>query len=205
VVQAEQDAFRKWRGKGSNPELRGIVLYDALMHTGRGFKILERNSRGGNTEQVNLLTTMKDDLVDVCFRMIDGTLRGVRFSRQASVATCAVPVAYGTLDSHSQAVERIDLRRAYELEKNYGGKLRILPMDVRLEDGRTYIGTSRSVAVVGIDSTIEDAREISLSGIRELDGPLRNRTDIASKSSIEGSRDHLRSLRAARRSPGRLR
>lgn len=205
VVRAEQDAFRKWRGKGSNPELRGIVLYDALMHTGSGFKILERNSRGGNTELVNLLTTMKDDLVDVCFRMIDGTLRGVRFSRQASVATCAVPVAYGTSDPHSQAVERIDLRRAYELEKNYGGKLRILPMDVRLEDGRTYIGTSRSVAVVGIDSTIEDAREISLSGIRKLDGPLRNRTDIASKSSIEGSRDHLRSLRAARRSPGRLR
>jgi hypothetical protein len=46
VVRAEQDAFRRWKGKGSNPELRGIVLYDALMHTGRGFKILEEQQRG---------------------------------------------------------------------------------------------------------------------------------------------------------------
>lgn len=205
VVQAEQHAFRKWRGKGSNPELRGIVLYDALMHTGTGFRILERNSRGGNTEQVNLLTTMKDDLADVCFRMIDGTLRGVQFSRQSSVANCAVPVAYGTSDPTSQAVESINLRPAYDLEKKYEGKLRIFPMDVRLEHDRTYIGTSRSVAVVGIGSTIEEAREISLSGTRKLVGPLRNRTDIASKPSIEGSKDHLRSLRAARLSPRGIR
>jgi len=47
VVDAERTAFRRWKGRGSNPGLRGIVLYDALMHTGDGFKVLERNSRGG--------------------------------------------------------------------------------------------------------------------------------------------------------------
>lgn len=205
VVQAEQDAFRKWKGKGSNPGLRGIVLYDALMHVGTGFRILERNSRGGNTEQVNLLTTMRDDFVDVCFRMIDGTLRGIRFSREASVATCAVPLAYGTSEPPSQPVERIDLKRAYDLEMKCNGRLRVLPMDVRLEDGQTYVGTSRAVAVVGIDASIEEAREISLKGIRALVGPVRNRTDIASRSSIERSLGHLRSLRAAGRSPSRAR
>ena len=83
-------------GRGSNPGLRGIVLYDALMHTGRGFKVLERNSRGGNTEQINILTTMKDDFVEVCLRMIEGRLRAIKFSNRASVVTCVVPEEYGT-------------------------------------------------------------------------------------------------------------
>ena len=82
------------------------MLYDALMHTRGGFKILERNSRGGNTEQICLLTTMLDDYVDVCYRMVDGSLKGIRFSRKASVVTCAVPLGYGTAGSQASARRR---------------------------------------------------------------------------------------------------
>ncbi len=46
------------------------------MHTGDGFKVLERNSRGGNTEQISVLSTIEDDFVDVCFRMLEGSLKG---------------------------------------------------------------------------------------------------------------------------------
>jgi phosphoribosylamine--glycine ligase len=194
VVHAEQVAFNRWKERGSNPDLRGIILYDALMHTGSGFKILERNSRGGNTEQINILTTLEDDFIDVCYHIIDGALRSIKFSKNASVVTCAVPLAYGTSTS-SYAHERINLKNAYELEKKYDGKLRVFPMDVRSENGSVHVGTSRSVAVVGIGSSIEDAREISLLGIRALDGPLRYRTDIASRLDIQRSSDHLSSLR----------
>ena len=91
IVASEERAFRKWRGRGSNPGLRGVILYDAIMHTGSGFKVLERNSRGGNTESINLYATLADDLVDVCFRILEGKLKGINFRREASVVTCAVP------------------------------------------------------------------------------------------------------------------
>lgn len=194
VVSAEERAFAKWRGRGSEPGLRGIVLYDALMHTGRGFKILERNSRGGNTEQINLLCTIEDDFIDVCFRMIAGSLRSIRFSRSACVVTCAVPRGYGIPQTAPPEAQRVDLAGAFALQRSLSS-LGVFPMDVRLEGETTLLGTSRSVAVAGTCPTLEEARTASLAGIDALRGPLRSRRDIASKTDIKRSLDHMRSLR----------
>jgi phosphoribosylamine--glycine ligase len=196
VVKMERDAFEKWKGRGSNPELRGIVLYDALMHTGNGVKILERNSRGGNTEQINLLTTMKDDLVDVCYRMLDGTLRDIGFRRQACVVTCAVPQEYGRGGS-SEKEREISLRRGYSLVEKHCGNIRFFPMDVTVRGRKTYLGKSRSVAVAGIGESLEEARRVSLLGARVLDGPVRYRADIASSSDLRRSSERMILLRAA--------
>lgn len=195
LVQAEERAFRLWKGRGLNPGLRGIVLYDAIMHTGGGFKVLERNSRGGNTELINLLTTITDDFVDVCYRMLDGSLKGIRFGRTASVVTCAVPASYGTAAPAPAADEAIDLSGAYGLSEGSRGRVRVFPMDMRIEGGECLLGRSRSVAVVGLGSTLEGARRASLRGAESLAGPVRWRKDIASSSDLRRSRDHLRSLR----------
>jgi phosphoribosylamine---glycine ligase len=194
VVAQEKDAFRRWKGRGSNPDLRGFVLYDALMHTGRGFKILERNSRGGNTEQLCLFTTIEDDLVDVCFRMAEGLLKGIRFSRKASVVTCVVPEGYGLEGAPLRSGEKIDLKAAYSLQRRTEG-LRVYPMDVSLRDDATYMGTSRSVAVVGVAESLEDARLISLTGVDAFKGPVRSRRDIASEKDLGRSAAHMRKLR----------
>lgn len=198
VVRLEQAAFEKWKGRGSNPGLRGIVLYDALMHTRGGFKILERNSRGGNTEQMCLLTTMLDDYVDVCYRMVDGSLKGIRFSNKASVVTCAVPLGYGT-GGQGHADEAVNLDRALALE---GGKddIRVFPMDLRLDEtGMTLMGTSRSVAVAGVAGSVEDAHEISVEGAKALGRKFRFREDVGSEADIERSREHLQAVRKAGR------
>jgi phosphoribosylamine--glycine ligase len=194
LVEAEERAFRVWKGRGSNPGLKGIVLYDAIMHTGRGFKVLERNSRGGNTELVNLLTTMADDFVDVCYRVLDGSLRGVRFGRTASVVTCAVPLSYGTNAGASVEGSKIDLTDAYAMSERSGGKLRVYPMDVSEDRGVCRVGRSRSVAVVGVGSSLEAARLTSLRGVERLVGPVRWRKDIASLSDLGRSTDHLVNL-----------
>jgi phosphoribosylamine--glycine ligase len=194
LVGAEERAFRLWKGRGSNPGLRGIVLYDAIMHTDRGFKILERNSRGGNTEFINLLTTIEDDFVDVCYRTLDGALKGITFGRKASVVTCAVPASYGRAVTASPHPESIDLSGAYDISKRSGGKVRIYPMDVRIEGVRCLLGRSRSVAVVGLGPTLEGARRASLRGVGSLKGPVRWRKDIASSSDVRRSRDRLRRL-----------
>lgn len=191
----EETAFRRWKGRGSEPGLRGIVLYDAIMHTGRGFKVLERNSRGGNTEVINLLTTIADDLVDVCFRILDGSLKRIRFSPEASVVACAVPLSYGIQGAPGPDTDWIDLTRAYRLSKKLKGTLRIFPMDVREEGSLTRIGTSRSVAIAGIGKSLAEARALSIRGLRALSGPLRWRNDIASEGDIEASSAHMASLR----------
>jgi len=196
VVRLEESAFRRWKGRGSNPGLRGIVLYDALMHCRGGFKILERNSRGGNTEQICFLTTMLDDYVDVCYRMLEGDLRDIRFSNKASVVTCAVPLNYGTGQAGEEPVA-VSLDRAYSEAEKSKGTLRVFPMDLRLAaDGRTMIGTSRSVAVAGVAASTEEAHDISERGVRALEGPFRYREDVGSASDIKRSADHLKKLRA---------
>lgn len=196
VVSVERDAFEKWKGRGSNPALRGIVLYDALMHTRGGFKILERNSRGGNTEQMCLLTTMLDDYVDVCYRMVDGSLKGIRFSTKASVVTCAVPINYGTGASGAPGDETVNLDPALALERGRGGDLRIFPMDLRLDEtGLTLMGTSRSVAVAGVATSIERAHDISVEGAEALGRKFRYRADVGSQADIARSREHLQSVR----------
>jgi len=196
VVDAERLAFRRWKGRGSNPGLRGIVLYDALMHTGDGFRVLERNSRGGNTEQINILTTMRDDFVEVCLRMIEGRLRAIRFSERASVVTCVVPEEYGTGKEPPGVARPVDLSAAYLLQERLGEALRVYPMDLRLEvDGTTVMGGSRSVAVVGIGGSLEEAREISALGAGAVRGPVRARSDIASREDIRASEDHMDALR----------
>jgi len=197
VLSAEDKAFRKWKGRGSNPGLRGIVEYDALMHTGSGFKILERNSRGGNTESINLFTTLEDDLADVCFRMVEGSLRGLRFRKQASVVTCVVPRAYGTSESSSNSEGEIGLTRAVELQREHDPNVRIFPMDVRVEGGKVIHGSSRCVAVVGIGDSIAEARDFSLKAVRRIDGDLRHRDDIASEEDLLKSRDHMEALRTS--------
>lgn len=199
VLSLERDAFEKWKGRGSNPGLRGIVLYDALMHTRDGFKILERNSRGGNTEQVCLLTTMVDDYVDVCYRMVDGSLKGIRFSEKASVVTCAVPLDYGTGTVRSSGDRAVSLDRALEQERKLDGALRVFPMDLKLDEtGKIVLmGTSRSVAVAGVAASVEEAHEISVQGAKALGRKFRFREDVGSKADIERSRKHLESLRTA--------
>lgn len=201
VLSLERAAFERWKGKGSNPGLRGIVLYDALMHTRSGFKILERNSRGGNTEQICLLTTMLDDYIDVCYRMLDGSLKGIRFSNEASVVTCAVPLAYGTGEGAVATEKAVSLDGALALETKRGGYLRVFPMDLRLDKsgGVTLMGTSRSVAVAGIAPSLSEAHEISVDGVKSLGRDFRYRTDVGSEEDVAKSRQHLEALRTGRR------
>ncbi len=184
--------------------MRGIPFYDAFIHTGRGLKILENNSRPGDPEIQNLLPILKDDFVDVCFRILDGNLTRVELEKRATVVTYKAPPNYGGFKNvFPQRVDSIDadkpvdLSGAYRLAKKYGDKIRIYPGSMELrDDGRTYALGSRTVCVVGIGEDIERAREISLEGLEAIKGgALWFRTDIASKEHIRKSVEHMKRLR----------
>jgi phosphoribosylamine--glycine ligase len=194
--------FEKWKGK-ANLGLRGMPFYVAFMHTGKETKILENNSRPGDPEIINILPILKDDFVDICFKILEGSLTRIEVEKAATVVTYKVPPNYGGyIDTFPQLVDKgeigkpVDLTKAYELTKKYGDKIRVYPAAVELRNGETYALKSRAVGVVGVGENIETARQISLEGIKAIKGgALWHRTDIASKQHIEKSIKHMEELR----------
>jgi len=202
-IEIMEKIFKELKGKGSNPELRGIPFYDAFIHTGMGPKILENNSRPGDPEIQNLLPIMKDDFVDVCFKILDGNLTKVKFEEKATVVTYKAPPNYGDyINTFPERVDRgemdkpVDLSQVNRLSEKYGDEIRIYPASMELREGKTYALKSRAVCVVGVADDIQSARELSLEGVRAIKGgALWHRNDIASKEHIERSVRHMGKLR----------
>jgi phosphoribosylamine--glycine ligase len=188
--------FEGLKGAGANPGLRGVPFYLAFIHTRKGIKILENNSRPGDPEIQNLLPILKDDFVEICLRMIDRTLKRVKFERQATVVTYKVPPTYGGKLEKFTGDRRVNLSNAINLSKQFNGKMKIYPGALELRNGEIYTLKSRAVCVVGVGDDLPSARETSLKGITAITGgSLWNRMDIASKEHIEKSIIHMKKLR----------
>ncbi len=189
--------FENMRGKTRNSCLLGVPFYVAMMHTASGVKVLEINSRPGDPEILNLLPILKDDFVDVCYSILEGTLNKVSFESKATVATYKVPPTYGGSVKEYSGDRRVDLSKAEELCSKLPGNLRLYPGSLELRDSGTYALNSRTVCSVGIGDSIEEARELSLEGLKGVRGDLWNRSDIASREQIQKSIDHMRLLRTS--------
>jgi len=190
--------------KGNRDEgLLGVPFYLAFMHTADGPKILEINSRPGDPEIMNILPLLKEDFVEVCFRILEGNLTGISLEQRASVVIYKVPPNYGGFsETFPEKIKReelgtpVDLSSAEKLSEKYGDLIRIYPGSMELrDDGKLYPLSSRTVAVVGIAEDIQSAREISLEGIREIKGGWY-RSDIASEEHIRKSIEHMKRLRS---------
>jgi phosphoribosylamine--glycine ligase len=199
-----QRIFTKWKGD-TGSALRGVPLYVAFMHTDKEPKILENNSRPGDPEIINILPILKQDLVDVCYRMLEGNLTHVEVEKTATVVTYKVPQSYGghasdfrSLAQTSEIDTPVDLTRAYELSKKYGDRIRVYPASMEMRGSQSYALKSRAVAVVGADQEIEVARQISIEGINAIQGgALWYRKDIGSEEHIQESMKHMERLRFA--------
>jgi phosphoribosylamine--glycine ligase len=189
--------------KEDNSALRGVPFYAAFMHTRRKLKILENNSRPGDPEIINILPILKDDFIDVCFKMLEGNLTRLQLEKAATVVSYKAPPSYGgyaeTFPSlvKPESIEKpVDLTKAYELSQKYGSDIRIYPASMERRGSKTYALKSRAVCAVGISGSIETARQISLEGLKAIKGGgLWNRTDIASEGHIEKSIRHMEMLR----------
>jgi phosphoribosylamine--glycine ligase len=202
-VEIVQHIFKTLQNQNGGNQLRGVPFYVAFIHTSEGPKILENNSRPGDPEIINLLPLLKDDFINICFKIIEGNLLAVHFEKKASVVTYKIPPSYGGYaDAFPQNVDyeqigkSLNLKDAEKLEKEAGGKIRIYPASMELRENGTFALKSRTVAVLGIADTINEARELSLKGIDAIKGgSLWNRKDIASMQHIKSSIDHMIELR----------
>jgi phosphoribosylamine--glycine ligase len=196
--------FKKWKAKISDDTaLRGVPLYLAFMHTGAGLKILENNSRPGDPEIINILPILKDDFVDVCFKILEGNLKSIELEKAATVLTYKVPPSYGGYaDVFLGLVDKaaidtpVDLSKAYALASKYGDRVRVYPAAMEVRGNQVYALKSRAVGVLGAGENIEEARQVSLEGAQAIKGgAMWNRTDIASKQHIAQSVSHMEQLR----------
>lgn len=196
--------FKGWSAKiNDTTALKGVPLYLAFMHTGEGIKVLENNSRPGDPEIINILPIIKDDFVDVCFKMVEGNLTHIDLEKSATVLAYKVPPEYGGYSevfpnqvAKSEVNTPVDLSKAQALTRKYGNRIRIYPGSMEIREGKTYALKSRAIGVVGIAKNIEEARQISLEGAKAITGgALWNRTDVASKQHIGKSIAHMENLR----------
>jgi len=170
---------------------------------GKGPKLLENNSRPGDPEIQNILPLLKDDFVDICYKMIEGNLTRVSIEEKASVVTYKAPPNYGGYAlvfpeqvKKDEVNAPVRLKEAEELSRRHGDNIRVYPGSMELRDDNSYALSSRAVCIVGISDDIQAAREISLEGIRAIKGgALWSRNDIASKAHIAKSTEHMERLR----------
>ena len=75
-------------------EYKGF-LYGQFMKTSKGIKLVEYNARFGDPEAMNVLSIMESNMVDICLKIIDGTLTdNLKFKQVATVCKYLVPEGY---------------------------------------------------------------------------------------------------------------
>jgi phosphoribosylamine--glycine ligase len=202
-IELVNKLFRELRKRASSTDLWGIPFYGAFIHTGKGPKLLEINSRPGDPEIQNILPLFKDDFVDVCYKILEGSLTQIAMDEKASVVTYKVPPNYGgyasafpQLVNQEEIDKPVRFDEVEKLRQKYGENMRIYPGSMELRNNEIHALSSRAVCVVGIGENIQTAREISLEGVKAIkSGALWHRNDIASKEHIAKSVEHMNRLR----------
>ena len=170
-------------------EYRG-PLYGQFMLTREGPKVIEFNARFGDPEAMNVLSLLKGDFAKVCEGMASGKVpkNEAVFAPQASVCKYVVPEGYGTKSLAGEEIKVDEQGIARE------GAL-LYYANVNEKDGRVYTTSSRSVGIVGISGSVEEAEKIAERGINHVSGRIHVRHDIAKKEMLEAKVRRMEKVR----------
>jgi phosphoribosylamine--glycine ligase len=159
------------------------VLYGGFMITADGVKLIEYNVRFGDPEAMNVLPLMEDDFIDVCQRWVNGDLKKIEFSKQATVCKYAVPKGYPTNPVKGEVVRLEGKPRA-----------NIYYASVDEVEGTIKLSGSRAIAFVGIAPNIEEAEKIAQESLNAVRGPVFYRKDIGTRELLNRRVEHMKKL-----------
>ncbi|MCU0860564.1 MAG: phosphoribosylamine--glycine ligase [Thermoplasmata archaeon] len=184
IVQQAVDALRD-----EGCEYRG-TLYGQFMVTKDGPKVIEFNARFGDPEAMNVLSLLSSDFGRICQRMAEGGLSqsDVAFAGKASVCKYVVPEGYGTKSLSGQEIT-VD-EEAISKE----GAL-LYYASVNEKDGRVYTTTSRSVGVVGIADSIDEAERTAERALAHVSGRIAVRHDIGKRAMLDAKVRRMDAIR----------
>ncbi|HQN75609.1 MAG TPA: phosphoribosylglycinamide synthetase C domain-containing protein, partial [Methanomassiliicoccales archaeon] len=179
TVQAMRDDGSPYRG----------VLYGQFMLTRDGPKVIEFNARFGDPEAMNVLTLLESGFLDVCQGVADGKLSSdVPFLRKATVCKYVVPAGYGTESKAGRPVMVNEKELAAA-----GARLYYAAVDEK--DGVVLTTSSRTLGVVGMADSIEEAEAICEAGLVHVRGDIFVRHDIGKRELVRKRVDHMRQVR----------
>lgn len=165
-------------------------LYGQFMLTSDGPKIIEFNARFGDPEAMNVLSVLESDFMGLVKDISTGKMKtDAAFAKKATVCKYVVPKGYGVKSDsgHPISVDEEGVRSC-------GARVYYANVDVK--NGVLVTGTSRSVGIVGIADTIEEAErncEAALAYVK-CDA-VYVRHDIGKAELIQRRIDHMKQIR----------
>jgi phosphoribosylamine---glycine ligase len=185
IMQKTIEAFKKKTGK---PFVG--VLYGGFMATHEGVKLIEYNARFGDPEAMNVLSIMTTDLYGIFEQMAHGKItRAPLFEKKATVCKYLVPEGYPgksvtdqMLKFDESALEKTGARAFYA--------------SVYEKDGAIYTQSSRSIGLVGIANTIEEAEKTAESACSAITGAVWHRRDIGTPELLQKRIAHMKRIGA---------
>jgi len=180
IVHALRDEDRPYVGP----------IYGQFMLTADGPRVVEVNARFGDPEAMNTLGILETPFTDVVDAMAEGTLDEleVTFEPTATVCKYVVPEGYGSDPTPDTTVE-IDREAIAET----GAELFYASCEPT--EGGVVTTTSRTLALVGIADTIEDANEQAEQALSHVKGEaIDARHDIGTEKLVQRRVEHMREL-----------
>ena len=171
--------------KETGTEYKGF-LYGQFMKVKKGIKLVEFNVRLGDPEVMNVLPILKDNFVDLCYKILDGNLPvKLNFEKKATVCKYLAPEGYPVnplrdqrIIIHKEKIEEIGAKFYYA--------------SVYKKDNSVYTTTSRAIGMLGISDTLEEAEKIAEKGVSFIEGKLFHRSDVGTKKILQKRIDHMK-------------
>lgn len=165
------------------------VLYGGFIATRDGVKLIEYNARFGDPEALNALPLLETDFVDVCLAIVNGSLDQleVSFKSQATVCLYVVPDGYPDDSAKNETLQIGQMPEGVHCFYSSVNEL----------DGQVMTTGSRSLGIVGLGNSIEEARQKALEGVAQVQGRIFYRTDIGTEELIARRTALMQSLRSS--------
>ncbi|MCK5039176.1 MAG: phosphoribosylamine--glycine ligase [Thermoplasmata archaeon] len=166
------------------------VMYGGFIATKDGVKCVEFNARFGDPEALNVLPLLESSFLKICQAVIDGNLTQdmAVYSNKATVCKYIVPKGYGV---KSLVGAEVTLDEKFIEEQ--GAKLYYA--SVNEENGKVYTTGSRSLGVIGIADTINEAERICERAVNSIKGEVFMRHDIGTPEALEKRINRMREIR----------
>lgn len=163
------------------------IMYGGFIAVKDGVRLIEYNARFGDPEVMNVLPILKTDFVDVCEAILAGTLPKLKieFEKKATVCKYVVPQGY---PDNPRCGDKIEIIGTPSKAKMYYASV-----DQRA-DG-LYLSSSRAMAFVGIENTLQDAERIAEAACSSVKGPVFHREDVGTSALIKKRVDMMKELR----------
>lgn len=163
-------------------------LYGQFMKTKKGIKLVEYNVRFGDPEAMNVLPILETNFVKVCQDILMGNLDyELSFKKVATVCKYIAPEGYPVSPKSDEPIE-VNQDKIDEL-----GVL-CFYASVNEKNGTVYTSTSRTMGLLGIGESLDEAEKKAEEATKYVKGKLFHRSDIGTQGLLQKRIDHMNNL-----------